>query len=231
MELVQLIITLVIGLLGFCAMAAAFVLIARRGGWQRAMQPTAEDRWPLPRRLMLVGAMLGVLFGVLYWVLVLLGNQDRPEPQRKIRLGTFGWGTLGDAVATREDGYLSSSYCRLQPASVSTRLQPGGNRLRAGEEPASRSSLASRLKPAGERSGVTITPTEVGASQVSAEADKDRRWQRRPRRAGVACRRGVEKVSGSGKGVRNLLSPWDGKTTTKRNASLLPVSSASAPAA
>lgn len=108
MELVQSIVILVIGLLSFCSMAAAFVLIARRGGWQRAMQPTAEDRWPLPRRLTFVGAMLGVLFGAMYWVLP--GNQDRPEPQREIRLGTFGWLSLGDAVASRDDGYLSSSH-------------------------------------------------------------------------------------------------------------------------
>jgi uncharacterized BrkB/YihY/UPF0761 family membrane protein len=63
---------LAIGLVGFCLTSAAFVLVARRGGWQQAMQPTPEGRWPIARRLMLVGAVLGTLFGFLLLVLSLI---------------------------------------------------------------------------------------------------------------------------------------------------------------
>ena len=72
MELIPIIGLLAVGLVGFCSMVAAFVLVARGGGWQQAMQPTADGRWPLPRRLMILGATLGCLFGLLFFVLSLI---------------------------------------------------------------------------------------------------------------------------------------------------------------
>ena len=62
---VPILIVAIIGLVGVFLMIAAFALIARRGGWQQAMQPDAPGRWPLPRYLMLIGALLGCLFPVL----------------------------------------------------------------------------------------------------------------------------------------------------------------------
>src|SRR5262245_51090284 len=53
---------------GITLMLAAFALVAARGGWQRAMQPGATGRWPLPRLLMLAGAALVMLFGLLLFV-------------------------------------------------------------------------------------------------------------------------------------------------------------------
>jgi hypothetical protein len=53
---------------GITLMLAAFALVPARGGWQRAMQPDAAGRWPLPRLLLAVGAALCVLFGLLLFV-------------------------------------------------------------------------------------------------------------------------------------------------------------------
>ena len=51
-----------LGAVGFCLMIAAFVMTAIQGGWNKSIQqPIAEGRWPMPRRLMLVGASLGML--------------------------------------------------------------------------------------------------------------------------------------------------------------------------
>lgn len=50
-----------VGAVGFCLMMAAFVMIAVQGGWQKAIQqPIAQGRWPLPRRVLMVGASLGL---------------------------------------------------------------------------------------------------------------------------------------------------------------------------
>ena len=50
---------------GLGLMTAAFVMIARRGGWQQAMQADAQGRWPQPRYLMAAGASLCCLFALL----------------------------------------------------------------------------------------------------------------------------------------------------------------------
>src|SRR6516165_3445327 len=65
MELLPIIAVLATAGVGFCLMLAAFVIIARRGGWQHAMQPDAQGCWPLPRYLLLIGASLGCLFALL----------------------------------------------------------------------------------------------------------------------------------------------------------------------
>ena len=46
----------------------------RRGGWQPTSQPAAQSQWPLPRRLLLAGAALGALSGLL---MILLGVTSR----------------------------------------------------------------------------------------------------------------------------------------------------------
>lgn len=54
-----------VGVVGCGSIAFAFVLIAREGGWQAAIQkPIAERRWTPARRLMLVGAGLSLAFAV-----------------------------------------------------------------------------------------------------------------------------------------------------------------------
>lgn len=74
-----------VGTVGFCLMIAAFVLIARHGGWQKAIQqPIAETRWTLPRRLLAVGASLGMLFGI---GIVLLGMIPGGIPWRNPPVG------------------------------------------------------------------------------------------------------------------------------------------------
>ena len=60
-----------IGAIGVCLIASAFVLVARHGGWSRAMQqPIAERRWPPARRLMLAGASLALFFAILIGILI-----------------------------------------------------------------------------------------------------------------------------------------------------------------
>jgi hypothetical protein len=59
---------------GFCLMLVAFGMIVRRGGWQPALQVTADGRWTLPRRLLLTGAVLGALSGLLMFLLGLTGR-------------------------------------------------------------------------------------------------------------------------------------------------------------
>jgi hypothetical protein len=55
--------------LGFGLMLVAFGMIVGRGGWQPALQFTAEGRWPLPRRLLLTGAALRAIAGLLMFLL------------------------------------------------------------------------------------------------------------------------------------------------------------------
>lgn len=63
--LIVVIVLAAIGATGVGLMVAAFVLIARQGGWNRAIQqPIAERRWPLARWLMPIGAGLGLVMGL-----------------------------------------------------------------------------------------------------------------------------------------------------------------------
>jgi hypothetical protein len=59
---------------GFCLLLTGFVLVARGGGWRAAMQSTAEGRWSLARRLLLAGAALGALSGLLMAFLGLISR-------------------------------------------------------------------------------------------------------------------------------------------------------------
>ncbi|MBM4069344.1 MAG: hypothetical protein FJ271_10410 [Planctomycetes bacterium] len=62
-----------IGALGFCLMIVAFVMIALQGGWKQSIQqPMAEGRWPMGRRLLLVGAALGLVFAIGIFVLAMI---------------------------------------------------------------------------------------------------------------------------------------------------------------
>ena len=56
----------------FGLMIAAFVGIARHGGWEQAMRPDPQGRWSLSRRLMLTGALLGVVFALECGIVLLL---------------------------------------------------------------------------------------------------------------------------------------------------------------
>jgi len=63
-----------IGGVGFAFMLAAFLLVAIRGGWQKAMQSDSQGRWSMARKLMATGAGLGVLFGILTLIFLALGG-------------------------------------------------------------------------------------------------------------------------------------------------------------
>jgi hypothetical protein len=93
MELLPIITVTAIGVVGFCLMLAAFGMVARRGGWQQAMQPDAHGRWPVPRYLMLVGALLGTVFGLLLFLPGLIPWWDYSSPWTTWALGVlFGIG-------------------------------------------------------------------------------------------------------------------------------------------
>jgi hypothetical protein len=62
MELVATIALTAVGAVGVGLMLAAFVLVGRRGGWQQALKADARGRWPAPRILLLIGALLGFAF-------------------------------------------------------------------------------------------------------------------------------------------------------------------------
>ena len=87
-----------IGLVGFCLMTAAFVMISRQGGWNNAMQADPQGKWPLPKRLMVVGAGLGALFGILVILSLIPGGfpwnrcwRSRSWARNPSRLGPGGW--------------------------------------------------------------------------------------------------------------------------------------------
>jgi amino acid transporter len=71
-SVVPILTAIVVGFVGFCLMVAAFVMVARQGGWRQAMQPEPDGRWSLPRRLMFAGALLGAVFGVVVMILFLI---------------------------------------------------------------------------------------------------------------------------------------------------------------
>jgi hypothetical protein len=52
--------------------AAAFVMVARQGGWRQAMRSEPDGRWSLSRRLMFAGALLGVVCGGAVVILFLI---------------------------------------------------------------------------------------------------------------------------------------------------------------
>jgi hypothetical protein len=80
-----------VGFAGFCLVVAAFIMVARQGGWRQAMQSGPDGRWSLPSRLMFAGAFLGMFFGVVVNLLFLIPGgipwSDGP-----------GWGTVVAAV-------------------------------------------------------------------------------------------------------------------------------------
>ena len=63
-----------IGGVSFAFMVTAFLLVAIRGGWQKAMQSDSQGRWSMARKLMAAGAGLGVLFGILTMIFLGLGG-------------------------------------------------------------------------------------------------------------------------------------------------------------
>ena len=68
-SVVAILAAIVVGFVGFCLMVAAFIMIARQGGWRQAMQSEPDGRWSLARRFMFGGAFLGMVFGVVVLLL------------------------------------------------------------------------------------------------------------------------------------------------------------------
>jgi amino acid transporter len=62
----------VAGYVGVFLMAAAFVIVARRGGWRQAIRSEPDGRWRLPRRLMFAVALSGAAFGFAVVMLFLI---------------------------------------------------------------------------------------------------------------------------------------------------------------
>jgi hypothetical protein len=72
---------ILIGLLavpGLLLMLAAFLIIAIKGGWNKAMQSDSEGRWPRARKLMLAGASLAFLSAVAMLVYQAMGGFRSP---------------------------------------------------------------------------------------------------------------------------------------------------------
>ena len=77
---------------GITLMMAAFALVLVRGGWQRAMQPNASGRWPLPRLFLAAGAALVMLFGLLLFVPGAMPYWDLSSPGTPWMMGViFGF--------------------------------------------------------------------------------------------------------------------------------------------
>ena len=51
------------GCVGVGLMAAAFVMVARQGGWRHAIRSEPDGRWSLSRHLMFAGALLEAVCG------------------------------------------------------------------------------------------------------------------------------------------------------------------------
>jgi hypothetical protein len=102
---------IVLGFVGFCLMVAAFILVARQGGWRQAMQSEPDGRWPLARRLMVAGAFLGIVFGIVVNLLFLIPGgipwSDGPD-----------WGT---AVAAMLPVLAAVWYFVLRPVFAARR--------------------------------------------------------------------------------------------------------------
>jgi hypothetical protein len=71
-SIVPILTAIVVGFIGVSLMAAAFVMVARQGGWSQAMQSKPDGRWSLPRCLMFAGAFLGAVFGCAWVILFLI---------------------------------------------------------------------------------------------------------------------------------------------------------------
>jgi hypothetical protein len=110
-SVVPILTAIVLGFVGFCLMGAAFLLVARQGGWKQAMQSEPDGRWPLARRLMVAGAFLGIVFGVAVNLLFLIPGgipwSDGPD-----------WGT---AVVAVLPVLAALWYFVLRPALASRR--------------------------------------------------------------------------------------------------------------
>src|SRR5262245_32728930 len=116
MDWFMLYVALALGVVGFLLMLVAFALVAARGGWERAMQPNARGRWPLPRLLMLVGAALGALFGLLLFIPGTVPWWDLSSPGMPWFMGAlFGFSVrmLYDWIgrAVRRGGDAEASSC------------------------------------------------------------------------------------------------------------------------
>jgi hypothetical protein len=91
MEFIPVFAIAAVGGVGFCLMLTAFVMVGFRGGWQQAMKPDERGNWPPPRRLMLVGASLAVVFALLMFVPGVIPWWDYSSPYRTWGLGVvFG---------------------------------------------------------------------------------------------------------------------------------------------
>lgn len=77
-----------VGFVGFCLMTAAFIMVARRGGWRQAMEGDPDGRWPLPKRLMVTGAALCTIFGLLASITNVLPWRD--SSQRSLLSAALG---------------------------------------------------------------------------------------------------------------------------------------------
>ena len=61
--------TLVLPLVGVTLLFVAFAMISWQGGWKDPLRQGPEKKWTLPGRLLVVGAGLGALWGIIVFLL------------------------------------------------------------------------------------------------------------------------------------------------------------------
>src|SRR5262245_42125164 len=115
-------VVMVVAAAGITLMLGAFALVPACGGWQRAMQPYATGRWRRPRLVLLAGAALVMLFGLLLFVPGAVPSWDLSSPGTPWMMGVlFGFSVThcyhritqavrrGGSVETRGSGQRTGS--------------------------------------------------------------------------------------------------------------------------
>jgi hypothetical protein len=105
-----------IGCVGLGLMAAAFVLVARQGGWRQAMWPQPDGRRSLPRRLMVAGASLGIVYAAAVMLLFVL-------PGGIPWIEGWGWAYIAGVLPP----LVAVWYFILRPAFALRRHQSAGH--------------------------------------------------------------------------------------------------------
>ena len=123
-SVVPILTAIVVGLVGFCLMVAAFILVAHQGGWRQAMRSEADGRWSVPRRLMFTGALLCMVYCAVVMVLFIIP-------------GGIPWveGSGWSYVAAVLPPIAAVWYFVIRPAFASRRHQTAGRGVSSGPRP------------------------------------------------------------------------------------------------
>ena len=166
-----------VGAMGLFFMLPAFALIARQGWKATIQQPSAEGRWPMPRRLLLIGASLGAIFEVGLTALNLTDLLLQPPGLREVRRFAGHHSTVS-RVAISADGQrllsTSSGYIEVLPGDDSVRVWDAatGQELRRLEGSADEQVHSLAISAEGRRAltgGRTIRLWDLESGQVLKE--------------------------------------------------------------